>query len=80
MKRTKHEKLERSLAFRLGRISGYSMVLVIMTFLGLYAGMKLDGYTGMSPNFTFIGLIIGIVLGFRGFIHEVMVERRTKNT
>jgi F0F1-type ATP synthase assembly protein I len=49
-----------------------------MTFLGLYAGMKLDGYTGMSPNFTFIGLIIGIVLGFRGFIHEVMVERRTK--
>jgi hypothetical protein len=32
----------------------------------------------MTPNFTFIGLIVGITLGFKGFIEEVVDERKTK--
>ncbi|MFY9398644.1 MAG: AtpZ/AtpI family protein, partial [Desulfomonilia bacterium] len=60
------------------RISAYSIVLVTMTFLGLYAGLWLDKATGMSPNFTFLMLILGIALGFKGFIQEVVIERRKR--
>ena len=74
--KTKKEKIERALANRITRISGYSIVLVTMTFLGLYGGMELDKMTGMTPNFTFACLIIGIVLGFKGFIQEVIAERK----
>ena len=68
--------LPRSLFRRITRISAYSFVLVIMTFAGLYAGVYLDRVTNMAPNFTFIGLIAGIVLGFKGFIQEAVIERR----
>jgi F0F1-type ATP synthase assembly protein I len=76
--KTKKEKIEKALANKLSRISAYSLVLVTMTFLGLYAGMHLDKALGMTPNFTFIGLIVGITLGFKGFIEEVVDERKTK--
>jgi F0F1-type ATP synthase assembly protein I len=76
MKRTKKEKISRALANRISRISGYSLVLVVMTFLGLYGGMELDRLTGMTPNFTLVCLIIGVVLGFKGFIQEVILERK----
>jgi F0F1-type ATP synthase assembly protein I len=76
MKRTKKEKIPRELANRISRISGYSLVLVVMTFLGLYGGMELDKLTGMTPNFTLVCLIIGVVLGFKGFIQEVIIERK----
>jgi F0F1-type ATP synthase assembly protein I len=74
----KREKVPRALANRLSRISAYSLVLVIMTILGLYAGLWLDRLTGMAPNFTLLLLIVGIVLGFKGFIEEVILERRAK--
>ena len=74
--KAKKDKIERALANRLTRISGYSIVLVTMTFLGLYGGMELDKMTGMTPNFTFVCLIIGIALGFKGFIQEVIAERK----
>jgi len=76
--KTKKEKIERALANRLSRISAYSLVLVTMTFLGLYGGMYLDRVLGMAPNFTMVGLVAGIVLGFKGFIHEVVIERKVK--
>ena len=78
MKRTKKDKLPREVTNRLARISGYSLVLVAMTFLGLYGGMYLDRVLGMAPNFTMIGLVAGIALGFKGFIHEVVIERKVK--
>ncbi|HRV36739.1 MAG: AtpZ/AtpI family protein [Desulfomonilia bacterium] len=78
MKKTKRFKIPRALANRLTRISAYSIVLVAMTFLGLYTGLWLDKITGMAPNFTFLLLILGIVLGFKGFIREVMIERRKR--
>ena len=78
MKRMKKEKIEKALANRLSRISAYSLVLVTMTFLGLYGGMYLDRALGMAPNFTLIGLVAGIALGFKGFIEEVVIERKVK--
>ena len=78
MKRMKKDKLPREVTNRLARISGYSLVLVAMTFLGLYGGMYLDRVLGMAPNFTMVGLVVGIVLGFKGFIHEVVTERKVK--
>jgi F0F1-type ATP synthase assembly protein I len=68
--------LPRSLVKRITRISAYSFVLVIMTFVGLYAGVYLDRVTNMAPNFTFIGLLAGVILGFKGFIQELLIERR----
>jgi len=74
--KTKKDRIERALANRLSRISAYSLVLVTMTFLGLYGGMYLDKVLGMAPNFTMVGLILGIVIGFKGFIQEVIAERK----
>ena len=65
------------LVARLGRISGYSFILVSLTFLGLYGGIKLDHATGMAPDFTLVGLGAGIVIGFMNFIHEVRRERNS---
>jgi F0F1-type ATP synthase assembly protein I len=78
MKKTRKEKIPRALANRISRISAYSLVLVTMTFLGLYLGVWLDKVTGMAPNFTFLLLITGIAIGFKGFIQEVIIERRAK--
>ena len=78
MKKTRKEKIPRALANRISRISAYSLVLVVMTFLGLYLGVWLDKVTGMAPNFTFLFLITGIAIGFKGFIQEVIIERRGK--
>jgi F0F1-type ATP synthase assembly protein I len=76
MKRMKKEKMPRQLANRISRISAYSLVLVGMTFLGLYSGIQLDHLTGMAPNFTFVCLIVGVGLGFKGFIQELIIERK----
>jgi F0F1-type ATP synthase assembly protein I len=77
MKRTK-EAINREDRNRLCRISGYSLVLVTMTFLGLYGGMYLDKALNMAPNFTLVGLVAGIALGFKGFIQEVLIERKAR--
>jgi len=78
MKRTNRQTVNREEKNRLCRISGYSLVLVTMTFLGLYGGMYLDRVLNMAPNFTLVGLIAGIALGFKGFIEEVIIERKAK--
>jgi F0F1-type ATP synthase assembly protein I len=49
-----------------------------MTFLGLYGGMYLDKALNMAPNFTLVGLVAGIALGFKGFIQEVLIERKAR--
>jgi len=77
MKRTK-EAINREDRNRVCRISGYSLVLVTMTFLGLYGGMYLDKALNMAPNFTLVGLVAGIALGFKGFIEEVLIERKAR--
>ena len=76
MKKIKPYKMPRRLSNRIARISALSFILVVMTFLGLFGGLYLDKITNMAPNFTMLGLVTGIILGFRGFIHEAMEERR----
>ena len=76
MKKIKAYRPPRKLLARITRISAYSFILVIMTFLGLSLGLYLDRLTNMAPNFTFLGLIIGIAIGFKGFIQEAITERR----
>ncbi len=78
MKRNKREAINREDRNRVCRISGYSLVLVTMTFLGLYGGMYLDKALNMAPNFTLVGLVAGIALGFKGFIEEVVIERKAR--
>ena len=70
------KEIDRRLNSRLTRISAYGFVLVISTFGGLYLGLYLDGLTNMAPNFTLVFLLLGIVLGFKGFIQEAIAERR----
>jgi F0F1-type ATP synthase assembly protein I len=78
MKKIKKEKVPRELLQKITRISAHGLVLVVVTFLGLYLGMYLDKVTGLAPNFTFLFLIVGIVLGFKGFIQETITERKAK--
>ncbi len=68
------EKFSRALSNRLVRISAYSMIMVVCTYLGLYLGLYIDKLTGMSPNFTLVCLICGIALGFHGFIQETLLR------
>jgi F0F1-type ATP synthase assembly protein I len=70
------ERLSRELMNKIARISAHGLVLVVATFLGLYLGLYLDKVTNMAPNFTLVFLVIGVVLGFRGFVQEVIRERR----
>jgi len=49
---------------------------VAVTFCGLYLGLYLDRLTNMAPNFTLLCLVAGIVFGFRGFVQELLAERR----
>jgi len=42
-------------------------------------GLYLDKVFNMAPNFTLVFLIVGIVLGFKGFIQEAVIERRAKS-
>jgi F0F1-type ATP synthase assembly protein I len=78
MKKIKKEKIPRELLQKITRISAHGLVLVVVTFLGLYLGMYIDKVTGLAPNFTFLFLIVGIILGFKGFIQETISERRAK--
>jgi len=71
------EKIAWALASRLYRISAYSLASVIMGFLGLYGGLKIDGITGMTPLFTIVCLITGIALGFLGFLYEIKGDLKT---
>lgn len=72
----KKERLSRELMSKISRIGAQGFVLVVVTYLGLYLGLYLDQLTGMAPNFTLVFLVVGVVLGFKGFIDEVVRERR----
>ncbi|MEA3221626.1 MAG: AtpZ/AtpI family protein [Thermodesulfobacteriota bacterium] len=76
----KRKKLSQVLSNRLVRISTCGFMLVLTTFLGLYVGVYLDGITNMAPNFTLVCLIVGIILGFKGFVQETIIQRRGEKT
>jgi len=61
---------------RVVRVSAYGFMLVLSTFVGLYLGIYLDQLTNMAPNFTLAGLILGIIIGFKGFLEETLRQRK----
>jgi len=70
--------MSRETANKVTRISAQGLILVAATYLGLYLGLYLDKLTGMAPNFTLVFLCMGVVLGFKGFVEEVVKERRAR--
>lgn len=72
----KQQRLPKPLLAKLTRISAHGLVLVVVTFGGLYLGLYLDRLTNMAPNFTLLCLVVGVVIGFRGFVQELLAERR----
>jgi len=53
------------------RISTNGLLLVFFTFGGLYLGMYVDSLLSFSPNFTCLFFIMGVALGFVGFVREI---------
>jgi ATP synthase protein I len=47
------------------RASTIGLTLVFAIFIGFFIGLLLDNYVGTNYLFKIIGLIIGIVAGFR---------------
>ena len=72
----KRQRLPKPLIAKITRISAHGLVLVALTFCGLYLGLYLDHLTNMAPNFTLLCLVVGVVFGFRGFVQELLAERR----
>lgn len=70
------QRLPRPLLTKITRISAHGLTLVALTFCGLYLGLYLDRLTDMAPNFTLVCLMLGVVLGFRGFVQELQEERK----
>ena len=66
----KKDKIDRKLLNTIARVSSQGLILVILSFLGLYAGIYLDGIFNMAPNMTFLFLMVGISIGFFGFVRE----------
>ena len=63
--------IDKNTYLKICRLSSQGITLVILTFLGLIIGIKLDDITGMIPNFMLLFLIGGILLGIRGFYLEL---------
>ena len=61
---------------KLTRVGALGFILVLCTFLGLYLGLYLDRLTGMAPNFTLVCLVVGILVGFRGFFKETILKKK----
>jgi ATP synthase protein I len=56
---------DRHLIRSLGVLSTVGITLVAATVIGLYIGLKLDGWLGTSPWLTALFLAIGLFAGFR---------------
>lgn len=61
---------DRQLYNKLARLSAQGIILVILTFLGLIVGMKIDDIIGMVPTFTVGCLFVGFVIGISRFYVE----------
>ncbi len=60
------------------RASAIGMALVFSILIGFFLGYLLDGYFGTGYLFTIIGLIMGIIAGFRN-VYVMGKEFQDKN-
>jgi len=50
---------------QVGRLSAAGIELSISTMIGVFGGRWLDGKLETSPLFMLVGLVLGVVAGFR---------------
>jgi ATP synthase protein I len=48
------------------RVSAVGLELVFATCIGYFGGRWLDGYLGSEPWLTYVGLLVGVLAGFKG--------------
>ncbi|HEY6838540.1 MAG TPA: AtpZ/AtpI family protein [Geobacteraceae bacterium] len=56
---------KKSLLKTLGLVSSMGISVAVAIAMGVFIGLKLDGWFGTKPWFFFIFLFIGIAAGFR---------------
>jgi ATP synthase protein I len=49
-----------------GRVGAIGIEIVIATLVGYAGGLWLDGKLGTSPYLKLVGLVLGILAGFKG--------------
>ncbi len=60
----------------LGYYSTLGISIALSIFIGLFAGVYLDGRWGTHPLLTFIGLGLGIAAGFKNIAMAVKKSRK----
>ncbi len=60
----------RELLRKTGELGALGFTLVLLTFLGLGAGIMLDKWTNLKPLFTIVMLLAGIAAGFWYLIYK----------
>lgn len=51
------------------------LTLLAGLFLGYYGGRWLDGLAGTAPWLTLVGILLGIVAGFRVLLRDILTSR-----
>ncbi len=59
----------------LARVSSMGLAMVLATVLGLVAGLAVDRFFGTRPWGFLIGLVVGIIAGFRNLY---VIMKRSK--
>jgi len=64
----------------IGVLSTVGLTMVFATVIGLFIGLKLDGWLGTSPWLTGLFLLLGIFAGFRNlFMHVKKSQKDLEN-
>ena len=62
-----------------GVLSTVGITLVAATVIGLYIGLKLDGWLGTSPWLTALFLVLGLFAGFKNLFIYVKKSEETND-
>ena len=64
----------------IGVLSTVGLTMVFATVIGLFIGLKLDGWLGTSPWLAGLFLLLGIFAGFRNlFMHVKKSQKDLEN-
>lgn len=58
------------------RVGALGIELAVSTVIGLFGGRWLDGKLGTDPWLSIVGLILGVVAGFRSLYQTAKSENR----